>query len=194
MLQVSSIPVMAAMRQLISEGLATQVPHHPPRVAPFSHEGLEEMTLIRMHLEVLATTTSVPHVGPEGLRALRGLLQEMDAALAEGDLPRYGALNKAFHFTIYEACPHRLLVQKIKELWDRTDRHGLRSMFTPEIAEASQADHRGLVECIEAGAAEEAGELTDRQKRRFRAVVFARAGTERSQARDGYSAGGDDRG
>jgi DNA-binding GntR family transcriptional regulator len=172
-LNVSSIPVMAAMQQLIAEGLVTQEPHHAARVAPFSPEGLQEKTVIRMHLELLATRASVPSIGPARLAELRGLLADMDKAIADADMPQYGMINKAFHLKIYEDCQHRLLAQMITDLWNDTDRHGLRAKFTLEVAVRSQVEHVRLVDLIAQGDVEAAVALVDGHKANFRSKAFA---------------------
>ena len=167
-LGVSPIPVMAAIQQLIAEGLVVQKPHHPAYVAPFSRDGAREKMLIRMHLEVLATRTATPQASPELIVEMRALISEMGEAMASEDLPRFGVLNKAFHLKLYSACPYRHLVQMIVTLWDETDRAGLRAMFSAKEARRSHEEHERLMDLIAAGKADEAARLIDCHKAAFR--------------------------
>lgn len=174
-LGVSVIPVRTAVRRLMVEGLVTQERHRPPQVAKLAVKELEEALIIRSHLEILAVREAIPRVTPAQLATIKALLHELDAAIQQGDMPRFGILNKRFHLAVYDACPYRLLVQMITDLWGKTDRYRSRTMFSmvPHLAEQSQADHRRLFEFIEKGAIEEAARLTDEHKTRARRLFLA---------------------
>ena len=171
-LGVSHIPLRGAINRLIAEGLVIQEPHRSPKVSQLTAEGFEEILLIRMHLEVLATREAVPHLQPEQLATLRSLVQEMDDALAKEELPTYGILNKRYHLALYEACPYRLLQQMISDLWNNSDRFRSRAMFVlvPSLARQSQRDHVRLLELIEAGDVDEAVDLMEKHKARARST------------------------
>ena len=169
-LGVSPIPLRAALNRLIAEGLVIQEPYRSPQVSQLSPEGFEEIFLIRMHLEVLATREAIPHVQAAQLEELSDLVRQMGEALSKGDFPRYGSLNKTFHLTLYEACPYPLLRQMIKDLWNNSDRYRSRAMFVlvPHMAEQSHPDHVRLLELIEAGDCDAAVQLMEEHKRRAR--------------------------
>ena len=168
MLDLSTIPVRSAISRLVSEGLLTQEPHHSPRVSPFSPEQINEVLIIRGHLEILATAEAIPHIGPDELAELRSMVEEMRVALESQDLYRFGTLNKAFHLKTYAFCPLPLLQQMIRDLWAKTDIHHSRSMFimVPELAYQSHKEHEELLDLIETGNAAAAAELTHRHKTR----------------------------
>jgi DNA-binding GntR family transcriptional regulator len=174
-LGVSVIPVRSAVRRLMVEGFVTQERHRPPQVAKLAIRELEEALIIRTHLETLAIKEAIPRITPVHLATIRELLHELEVAIQNSDMPGFGALNKRFHIAIYDACPYRLLVQMIRDLWDKTDRFRSRTMFSmvPHLAEQSQADHRHLVELIERGAGDEAARLTDEHKTRARRLFLA---------------------
>ena len=175
-LGVSPIPVRAATRRLVADGLVTQEPYQSPRVSVLSSEGLEEILVIRMHLEILATREAIPHIGSDHLDRLRRLMDQMGEALEMGELHRYGSLNKSFHLTIYEACPYPLLQQMIRDLWDNSDRYRSRSMFNlvPGLAGQSHEEHVRLLELIEAGQCDAAAELVEAHKLRAADVFLQR--------------------
>lgn len=181
-LGVSAIPVRAAVRRLMAEGLVTQEHYHPPQVAKLAVNELEQVLIIREHLETLAIKEAIPRMIPRQMAALKELLHELEMALQNNDMPRFGILNKRFHLAIYEACPYPLLIQTITDLWDKTDRYRSRTMFTlvPHLAEQSQADHRRLLELIGKGAAEEAAKLTDEHKTRGRRLFLAALSSEQN--------------
>lgn len=165
-LGVSPIPVRAAISRLIAEGLMCQELHHSPRVSSFSHDNLEEVLMVRMHLEVLATKLAVPAIQPEHLSELRSLLGQMGEVLKTQELYHFGSLNKAFHLKLYESCRYPLLRKMIKDLWDKADMHRSRSMFSliPGLAEESYAEHTELLQLVEAKQADLAAALLERHK------------------------------
>lgn len=174
-LGISAIPVRAAITRLIAEGLVTRAPHRPPQVAKPAIKELKEASLIRMHLETLALREAIPRMTREHLMQVRRVLRELDVTLENRDMPRFGLLNRRFHLLIYEPCSHRLLLQMITDLWDKTDRYHSRTMFSviPHLAEQSQADHRRLVELIEKGATDDAVKLLEEHKARARRAFLA---------------------
>lgn len=169
-LGMSPIPVRMAIGRLIAEGLVVQEPHRTPSVAPLSPDILEEVLVIRMHLELLALKLAIPEITPEVLQDLEQLYEEMEEALRNDDMPRYGVLNKEFHLQMYESCRYSLLKQMIRDLWDKSDRFRSRSMFAliPHLAEQSHRDHLMLLELIRRRDTEKAVKLLEEHKGRAR--------------------------
>ena len=172
-LGISSIPVRAAITRLISDGLVEQEPHYPPRVTTLSSEGLEELLVIRMHLETLAIQHAIPNIGQQEILELEELVEAMDQTLIDNNMPAFGSLNKQFHLQIYQANPYPLLNQIIKDLWDNSDRSRSRMVFglVPGLAAASQVDHHHLVDMIKSGDVESATKLIIDHKKRFREQI-----------------------
>lgn len=173
-LDVSPIPVRSAIRRLSAEGLVVQKPHRPPRVSELSVKDLDEALTIRMYLEVLATKEAIPLVGSQELMELQDLVEQMTQALKDEAFHRYGVLNKAFHLRLYEACPNSLLKQMIRDLWDNTDRHRSRAMFSvvSGLAETSHQDHLQLLDLIEANNCDAAVKLMEEHKTRARELFI----------------------
>lgn len=172
-LGISSIPVRAAIRRLISDGLAEQEPHYQPRVTTLSSEGLEELLVIRMHLETLAIQDAIPNIDQQDILELEELVGAMDQALLENNMPSFASLNKKFHLQIYKANPYPLLNQIITDLWDNSDRSRSRMVFglVPGLAAASQVDHHQFIDIIKSGDIESATKLMIIHKERFRKII-----------------------
>lgn len=165
-LGVSIIPVRGAISRLVAEGLLVQDPYHSPHIPALTRPELEEILVICMHLEVLATKEAIPLITPEAVAELRALLGEMSAALAKNEMLPYAALNRSFHMAIYQNCPFPRLQQMIAGLWDKADINHFRAMFdlVPDLAGHTQADHVRLVELIETKQVEEAVKLMEAHK------------------------------
>ena len=118
-LEVSSTPVREALRQLETEGLIEHVPHKGARVAELSADVIQEVYMIRGVLEALATRLAVPNLGPDELRELEELHQQMADLLRGNALEQLGDVNRQFHMTLYKASGCRILYDLITNLWTR---------------------------------------------------------------------------
>jgi DNA-binding GntR family transcriptional regulator len=165
-LGVSTIPIRTAMQRLATEGLVSLEENRPPSVSILSPDELEEVLLIRMHLELLAAELSFPELGAEDLEALWDLVRKMEHVLEQGNPHLYGPINKDFHMRLFEPCQCPKLAQMITDLWDNTDRHRSQSMFVavPGLAEQSLEEHRQLLGLLENEQFDRAIELLRRHK------------------------------
>ena len=112
---VSQTPVREAMRRLESEGLLVCDTHRGFTVAAPELGPVEENFQIRAALESLGASLAARKIDAAGLDRLRGLNDQM-RALPDDD-PRYPALNREFHFAIYEYARSPLLLSLMRLLW-----------------------------------------------------------------------------
>ena len=150
-LGVSLIPVRESLRQLEVEGLVQIHPHRGAFVAGLSITDLKEIYLVREVLEETAAQLAVPRLTAEKLDNLAALIEKMENATQANDYPRLFDLNRAFHFTIYEACQISLLIQMISGLWDRSRRY--RQLYThlPQRAAQALLEHKAIYAACQAG-------------------------------------------
>lgn len=174
-LGVSHIPIRGAIQRLAAEELVDLETHRSPKVSELSPEGINESLLVRMYLETLAAKEAFPLISADDLKTLRQIVEEMSVALAEQKFHQFGALNKVFHLTLYEPCPLSLLKRMIVDLWNNTDRHRSRAIFSldPDLAKKSQQDHIEILRLIEAKEFAEAVSLLETHKSRARSTFMA---------------------
>jgi DNA-binding GntR family transcriptional regulator len=151
---VSQTPVREAMRRLESEGLVIADTHRGFTVAEASSGSTEENFRIRAALESLAASLAAPRIGEQGIARLE-VLNERMRALKEDD-PRYGELNRSFHFTLYEYAHSPLLVSFMRLLWQAL-RDGPKITRTHQ---ESTRQHDLMVDALRRGDAEGAASLT----------------------------------
>jgi DNA-binding GntR family transcriptional regulator len=165
-LGVSIIPVNTAVRRLTSEGLIKQDPHHSPYVAEFSSKTVNEVLIIRYHLEELAIALAIPNIGTEELKALRPFIDQMREAVQGKDFHTYSKINRTFHMAIYSYSGLSILCDLITDLWNKAELNRSRSVFSlvPNMAEHSLKDHIQLLECIEKKEVEAAVEVLKNHK------------------------------
>ncbi|WP_067176726.1 GntR family transcriptional regulator [Microtetraspora niveoalba] len=150
---VSTIPLREAVRRLQSDGLVEVVRNIGARVAVFDAAQVEHSLQILARLEGYATAISAPHMTPEKIEASRKINSRMMEALEAFDPSSFTALNREFHFSIYEHCPDEHLNALLESEWARLD-HMRRSSFTyvPGRARRSVEEHEHMLDLIERGA------------------------------------------
>lgn len=112
---VSPTPVREALRRLESEGLVSHDVHRGARVAPIDVDEQEENYRILAALEALATSLAVEKLTDADVDEIREL--ERRFAAVDGDDPGAKALNREFHFRIYECARSPLLLALMRLLW-----------------------------------------------------------------------------
>ncbi|WP_218005185.1 GntR family transcriptional regulator [Actinomadura macra] len=111
----SQTPVREALRRLESEGLVNNDPHRGATVAGSRGSPLEDNFQIRAALEPLGAKLAATAISDDTIAQLRRINEEI-RRLAEDD-PAYAALNREFHFTIYEAAQSPVLMSMMGLLW-----------------------------------------------------------------------------
>jgi DNA-binding GntR family transcriptional regulator len=155
-LQVSSTPVREALRQLESEGILQSSPNRGVRVAEVDLQAVREIYLIRAELEALATRMAVPRLQPGDLVRLRALQLEIEKNIKRQELSALRRLNFELHSRIYEAAGLPELLKLIRGLWTKFPWDTLHVL--PNRAHRSAQEHGRLIEALEAGNAELAGQ------------------------------------
>lgn len=166
-------PVREALRLLEREGLVEAQVNQRPRVAGLSIEDLEELYALRIIVESLAITVSVPRFDGSDLTHLHELLDGM-AATGEGrDTRRYDALHHRFHRELGKYAGARI-VSDADRLYDHATRY--RQIYreqTPRAWSVAAQEHRDIVTACETGDAREAGVLLSRHYARTALTVLA---------------------
>ena len=150
-LGVSLIPVRESLRQLEVEGLVQIFPNRGAFVAQLSLEDLQEIYLVREVLEEKATQLAVPQLSEQTMAELGEMIAAMERATQAEDYALLFDLNRAFHFSIYQASHNTLLIHLIGSLWDRSRRYRQLYTFLPKRAPQALLEHKGIFEACKAG-------------------------------------------
>ncbi|MFP8967511.1 GntR family transcriptional regulator [Pokkaliibacter sp. CJK22405] len=117
LLDVSLMPVREALRRLVAERALELQANRRVTVPRMTPDKLEELAGARIALETLAAVRALPRVDAALLETLRALDQEVDEALASGDVSTYLQKNQMFHLTLYRAGDSQVLIPLIESLW-----------------------------------------------------------------------------
>lgn len=154
-LGVSRIPVREALARLEAEGLVERVPFRGARVVRLSVDQVVESFMLRSLLEGFATRLATPHLTPEEIATLRGLVSQLEECARTARHDDLAALHRAFHSTIYNRCGSPTLIRWINELYNQFPKSLRRTTRFEEPPE----ECRRIVDAIEAGDAKLAGTL-----------------------------------
>lgn len=155
-LNISPTPVREALRQLEAEGILDHSPHKGVRVAEVKLEEVQEIYLIRSELEALAMRLAIPHLDDSDIQRLRALQAQIEGHIEKDQLRELRKPNYEFHMLIYEAAGMPQLYRIIRNLWTKFPWDTLHVL--PGRAPESAEEHRRLIQAINGGDAELAGQ------------------------------------
>jgi DNA-binding GntR family transcriptional regulator len=148
---VSATPVREAMLELVKEGLVLAVPNKGFRVRELSDRELEEITQIRLLLEVPTTTGAIGRATREDLARLTPMARRLVTAAEQGDLIAYLEQDRHFHLDLLSLAGNAQLVTLVAELRSRTRLYGLQHLADTGRLAASAQEHVRMLQLIEAG-------------------------------------------
>lgn len=152
----SPVPVREAVRRLEAEGYVDFQRNVGARVTTFNEKEFEQTFQVVALLEGYATALAAPHMRRSDIARARKINDEMRRALGEFDPMHFSALNREFHFTIYDRCPNTHVRTILEAQWSRLDAIR-RSIFllVPSRSRSSVMEHADLLRIIAAGASSE---------------------------------------
>ena len=155
-LGMSITPIREAIRVLEADGLVSYEAHRGIWVTDLTVEQSNELTLLRAHLEGLATQLAVPKLTEDDLHELDELQRVMVAAAATRDDPKMTQANLDWHYCIYRAAATQFVLRQISKLWIP---YGWANIWHDELRAAAISQHEEIFGAVVAGDAEVAGQL-----------------------------------
>ncbi len=156
-LGVSTMPIREALRQLQAEGLVTFHPRRGACVTKLSVSHHQEIYRIREQLEILACQWAVENFDRIPLDRLKQLLDEIEIAQKDADIPRRLELVRSFFFTIFQASQKEYLLRILSNVWDLSQQYRRHFATLPETSARRLRDYRRV---YDACAARDAQALT----------------------------------
>jgi DNA-binding GntR family transcriptional regulator len=150
----SIIPVRESLRQLEAEGLVRITPRRGAFVVQPTDAEVMEVYRIRAVLESFATKEAVPQLTEADLDELEEIGEELARTARSKSYEKWRNVNRAWHFTLYEAARSPLLVQIIGALWDRCTLTSHAYVRDPGHRLKSAEDHTRVFNAARKGDAE----------------------------------------
>ena len=151
---VSPTPVREAMLELVKEGLVLAVPNKGFRVRALSDRELDEITDIRLLLEVPATVRAIGRAAPEDLARLRPMAQRIVDVARAKDLIQYIERDRQFHLELLALAGNAELVTVVGELRARSRLFGLERLAASGELTKSAAEHLRMLQLVNAADAD----------------------------------------
>jgi DNA-binding GntR family transcriptional regulator len=167
----SRMPAREALSRLRDEGLVTLTSHAGARVASLDLAELDEIYLIREHLEPLALAQSIERLTASDHERLREYAFEMEACADPTDPARWVWTDRMFHLTSYSAAGMPQLLEMIEGLWNRTQQYRRAYTRLPSRFAIAHMEHRLLLEAIVTHNPDEAAALSRVHIRRTRRAL-----------------------
>jgi phosphonate utilization transcriptional regulator len=156
-LGVSRGPIREAFRMLEQAGLVRQEKNRGVFVREIPLEEALEIFDLRAAMDELVGRRLAESITPEQMKAVRAVVEKMDAAARAGDADTYHLLNLQFHDALVEYAGNRKLAGVYRKLVKELALYRRRNLRDEAALPHSAAEHRAILKAIASGDAEHAG-------------------------------------
>jgi len=177
-LGVSATPVREAMLDLVRDGMVEAVPNKGFRVLAVSDSELDDVTQLRLLLEVPTVGSLSGRVDAVQLAQLRALAEQIHASAEVRDLAGYVGTDHRFHLQLLGLAGNGRLVELVGRLRARSRLYGLDHLTAGGLA-TSCAEHTDLLDALGEGRPRhQVEEIMNRHIGHVRGIWAARADHE----------------
>jgi DNA-binding GntR family transcriptional regulator len=148
-LGISRIPVREAFKKLESEGILDITPNKSAILKKISPGDIEDIYEIRKVIESYAAVSALENLSEEDIRYLESNLDRMEISVSGKKMEDYVALNRGFHFFIYEKTGNKWLVKYIESLWYFGRWVNIVTFFNEDIQKNYLGNHQTILHAIQ---------------------------------------------
>jgi DNA-binding GntR family transcriptional regulator len=170
MLAVTRASLRAALFDLTAEGLVERIPNRGARVRVITLDEAVAITECRMALEGLCAAKAAERVTESAAGRLRQLGEELERAVADGELLKYSALNHELHRLVREISGQAVAAALLERLNGQLVRHQFQLSLRPGRPQASLPEHLAIISAITERRPAEAEAVA---RRHLRSVIAA---------------------
>jgi DNA-binding GntR family transcriptional regulator len=149
--QVSATPVREAMLDLVNEGMVEPVRNRGFRVVEVSEADLDQISQIRLLVEVPTMGQVAKLLTPEKVAELNELGAAIEDAAERGDLINYLDCDRKFHAQLIAAMANPRLTDLVDRLRRQARLFGLQELSDNGKLVASAQEHRALLRVLQSG-------------------------------------------
>lgn len=149
--KVGRAAIRAALVELDAQGLVRRETNRGATVRRVSLAEAVEITEARAALESLVARRAAERATEDDRKVLLSLVDEMSAAVEEGDKRTYSGLNRQLHAALPRIAQHQVASDLIANLRHRAVHHQFQLAVMPGRAAESLAQHRAIVDAVVAG-------------------------------------------
>jgi DNA-binding GntR family transcriptional regulator len=174
-LGVSATPVREAMSELAAQGMVEVVRNRGFRVRELSDEELDEITQLRLLIEVPTMVEVSRSCTADAVEAIRPLATAIEAAARDSDLIAYIEADRRFHLSLLALAGNRQLVDIVDQLRAKARLYGIRELAARGLLIRSAEEHAAILDCLVAHDAEGTERLMRRHLAHVRGAWAGRA-------------------
>jgi DNA-binding GntR family transcriptional regulator len=147
-LGISRTTLRAVLVRLAEEGLVELEANRGARVRAFTLDEAVQVLEARAALEGVAAAKAAREATEAEITEMAGILDEMAAAAAAGDLTRYSVLNGRFHAALLVSSRNPELKRLLDSLHFPLIRYQFRTILVPGRKSRSLDEHRRILGCV----------------------------------------------
>jgi phosphonate utilization transcriptional regulator len=156
-LGVSRGPIREAFRSLEESGLVRQEKNRGVFVRNIDLGEAMEIYDLRALMDEAVGRRLAERITPEQLKAIRGMVEQMEQAVKAGDADRYHLINLDFHDKLVEFAGNRKLTAIYRRLIKELSLFRRMNLADGKLLPISANEHRAIVKAIASGDPEAAG-------------------------------------
>ncbi|MFS8478956.1 MAG: GntR family transcriptional regulator [Micromonosporaceae bacterium] len=149
-LGVSRTPVREALRRLAAEGLVEITTNKGARVVDHPRQDLENIFLIRAHVEGLAARAAAERATAADIERLERIATELKAHAEAGELAEVYRLNLEYHSTLYGLAASAVVSGTVATLIHASVQYRTLHSFDEAALRRSAAHHLEIVAALRA--------------------------------------------
>jgi DNA-binding GntR family transcriptional regulator len=149
-LGVSRGPIREACSALTAMGLIEIIPNRGFFVRALSIDEAQDLSIARAGIFGCMTMMLAEQVTDTQIATLRTLLQRMDEIVAQGDVHFYYPVNLEFHRQLALMSGNNRLNSIYQSFVRELHIHRYRALSSPDVLHVSNAEHREIVDALEA--------------------------------------------
>jgi DNA-binding GntR family transcriptional regulator len=149
-LGVSQTPIREALLDLANDGLVEPVRNRGFRILTVADADLDEISELRIMIEVPAMRRVVEKASNADLDALEGPLTALEWAAERNELAGFLRADREFHLELLGLAGNRRLVRLAGQLRDQTRLTGLKAIADSGHLFSSAEEHRLILDALRA--------------------------------------------
>lgn len=151
---VSAGTLREAITRLVSDALVVAEGQRGFRVAPITIEDLEDLTRLRVHIEIDALRLSIRHGDAAWRARLQAVFDELSALEQPIEPERrrhWESLNNRFHETLVSGCNSAWTHKVLRQLAQHGERYRRYAINLPDTGRDVHAEHQQIFELAMSG-------------------------------------------
>ena len=172
LLDMSRTPVREALLTLEGQGLLELRPRKGVRILPLSPEDMSDVYDVLTELESHAAERAAQEGYDDAdLADLSAAIDDMDAAIAQGDLDAWAGADDRFHRELVRLGRNSRISAIVEMMSDQVRRARMTTLYMRPLPTRSNEDHRAVLEAIRRSDAEIARQVHRRHRQHAKTIL-----------------------